>query len=129
MKYFTILLLFIGCTKPQVKDIENKFNDRKEVIESIEKKTASVKNTPESIQLKEQIALSLKELRSLNQDLKSCSIENINYQSKLDEANARLEDAEWALGFVSAFKWSLIGIGLLIALIGLIKLKIINLPF
>jgi chromosome segregation ATPase len=128
MRYL-ILLLALGCANQQVKDIESKFNDRKDVIEAIEKKTASVKNTPETVQLKEQVGRALKELRSINQDLKACSIENVNYQSKLDEANKRLEDAEFALGFLAAFRWALIGLGLVILLYALVKFKVINLPF
>lgn len=129
MRLVILLLAFIGCKSEAIKVIESKYEDREKTVQEIENKASHVKNTPESVALKEQLARSLKELRSVNTDLKACGIQNAGLQSRVDEANKRLEEAEFALGFLSAFRWALIGLGLLVALFLLIRFKVINIPF
>jgi hypothetical protein len=124
-----ILLILVFCKDPQIKTIETKFEDRSNKIEEIEKKASAVKDSPDVILVKDQLAISLEELRKTNSEIKSCSIANARLETKVGELEKRLEEAEFALGFYAAFKWGFISLCILVFVWALSKLKILNIPF
>lgn len=114
MKYVNFFLLLVlvilySCQDKQVKEIEVKYNDRSEFIQNVENETADIPNDPKNPnieKLKDKVALLTNELRLVNSENRECQITRNSQATEITENRKRLKEAEWSMGFVSAFKWT-----------------------
>lgn len=121
LMFIVLVFMMLGCTKPEIKEIEVKYNDRSEFITQSNDRVDKVPNNQETIKLKKEISEIKKEFGVLNDENKSCQINSNNKDTEIADLKEQLKKAEFALGFWSAFKYSAFALGGIIFLVLLLK--------
>jgi hypothetical protein len=125
IKKFIIILVFIfGCGNPEIKEIKVQYNDRSKLIEQVQVRTEKITNDSNTVLLKEEISLILEELKKLNSENKACQIKSHSQAREILQNKKDLKEAEWAIGFVSAFKYTIFGLIILGIVLLILKIKI-----